>query len=141
MLAAVALLLVACNDCNSTCKEGITFYVADLAGSLARGTTETLHICFDGTCREVVVGRQNTGGTVFLPFSGVGKAGDHQITVSGTGALKGQYNGPLASYSQKASCSTCSLASVKIGSGGELTPGVPVVKPTTTTRPSTTVAG
>ena len=141
-LAVVAAFVVAsCTDCGSaTCTEGITFLVGDVAGSLAGGTQEPLHICFDGTCQDVTISRANAGGTVFLPFSGVGKDSDHDLTLAGTGSMHGEYKGKLASYVQRpngGSCpGSCALASVKIGSDGTLTPGIPTV-PTETTTTST----
>jgi hypothetical protein len=143
-LAVVAALLVAsCGDCGSAkCTEGVTFLVADVAGSLARGTDEPLHICFDGSCQDVTISRANAGGTVFLPFSGVGKDIDHDVTVTGAGSMHGEYNGKLSSYVQKpngSSCpGSCALATVKIGSDGTLTPGVPVVPSAATTTPTST---
>jgi hypothetical protein len=136
-LLAAAFLVGSCSHCSTAkCKEGITFYVADVAGSLARGTAEPLRICLDGNCQDVTITRANAGGTVFLAFSGVAKDIDHDLTVTGTGSLKGQYTGKLSSYIQKpngASCpGTCALASVKIGSDGKLTPGIPAVQKTTT---------
>ena len=145
-LAAVALGLVACSNCNSPCKQGITFYVAEVAGSLSRGGTEPLNICFDGSCKDVTITREQVGGSVFVPFTGVGKTGDHDLTVTGTGSFKGEYKGKLASYVQKGSggCASCALATVKIGADGTLTPGVPATPATTTTvgvvAPTTTVA-
>jgi hypothetical protein len=135
----VAVVLVSCSSsaCPTTkCTGGITFYVAEVAGSLARGTSEPLHICFDSTCQDVVISRANAGGTIFVPFSGVGTDVVHDITVTGAGALKGDYKGKLAGYIQKpngAACAgSCALASVKIGADGTLTPGIPAA-PTTST--------
>jgi hypothetical protein len=140
LAASAALLIVSCSSdgCGSeSCKEGITFYVAEVAGSLARGTTEPLHICFDTQCKDVTITRENAGGSVFLEFSGVGKAGSHDLTVQGTGAFSGQYTGELATFEQKPNGSacpgSCALASVKIGSDGTLTPGVPAQQATATT--------
>ncbi len=48
-LVAVALGLVACSNCDRECKEGITFYVAEVAGALSRGGEVPLQICFDGS--------------------------------------------------------------------------------------------
>jgi hypothetical protein len=144
VVVAAAFLVVSCSDCSAKCTQGITFLVADVAGSLARGTTEPLHICFDDQCQDVAISRANSGGTVFLPFSGVGKDTDHDLTVTGAGALKGEYKGKLASYVQKPngnSCPSCALATVKIGADGVLTPGVPVAPKTTTTVGSVPAAG
>jgi hypothetical protein len=135
LLAAALVVLAACSDCGTACKEGITFYVADVAGALARGTTEPLKICLDGQCASTTIARANAGGTVFLPFKGVGSKGDHTLTVTGTGSMSGSYKGPIESYSQKTGCGTCSLASVKIGADGTVTPGH--VVPPTTTSPTT----
>ena len=138
LLAAVIVVLAACSDCGASCKEGISFYVSDAAGALAPGRKEDLQICFDGACKTTTLSRSNVGGTVFLAFSGVGKSGDHTITLTSTGALKGTYTGPLTTYTQttKGSCtSKCPVAAVKIGADGSLTPGkpaVPVVASTTT---------
>ncbi len=133
-LVGVALVLVSCSDCGTKCTQGITFAVADVAGALARGTEQPLKICFDGQCRDVTIKRANAGGSVFLPFGGVGTTGDHHLTVSGSASMKGDYNGPLASYSQKTGCGTCALATVKIGADGAITPGVPIgPAPSTTT--------
>jgi hypothetical protein len=134
---AAASVVVSCSDCaTAKCKEGITFYVADVAGSLARGTEEPLHICFDGTCRDVTITRADAGGSVFVPFDGVAKDIDHDLTVTGAGAMKGEYRGRLASYVQRpngTACSgSCALATVKIGADGKLTPGIPTPQPTTT---------
>jgi hypothetical protein len=132
---ALALALVGCSNCDSKCTEGITFYVADLAGALSRGGTEPLTICFDGTCKDAKITRDQVGGSVVLPFNGVGKDVDHDLTVTGIGSFKGQYTGKLASYTQDpgGDCSSCSLATVKIGADGTLTPGVPAASTTTTT--------
>lgn len=134
-LAVCALSLVGCSNCDGKCTGGITFAVAEVAGSLARGSNEPLHICFDGTCKDVTVTREQVGGSVFVPFSGIGKNGDHDITVTGVGSFKGEYKGKLTSYVQKpgGGCSSCALATVKIAADGQLTPGVPVVAATTTT--------
>ena len=67
LLVVVALALVACSSCKAKCTEGITFYVAEVAGALSRGGTEPLHICFDGTCKDVTVTRDKVGGSVFIP--------------------------------------------------------------------------
>ena len=127
--------VASCSDCTSKCTEGITFIVSDVAGSLARGTSKPLHICFDGACKDVTITRADAGGSVFLPFSGVGKNTDHEITVQGTGSLQGTYNGPVASFTQDpgGDCKTCALATVKIGADGTLTPGVPAPPTTQTT--------
>jgi hypothetical protein len=132
---ALALALVSCSNCDSKCTEGITFYVAELAGALSRGGTEPLTICFDGTCKDVTITRDQVGGSVFLPFSGVGKVADHDLTVAGTGSFKGEFKGKLATFTQNpgGDCSSCSLATVKIGADGTLTPGVPAASTTTTT--------
>ena len=145
-VVAAVFAIASCSDCGSaTCTEGITFLVADVAGSLARGTEEPLHICFDGVCQDVTISRSNAGGTIFLPFSGVGKETDHDITVEGTGSMRGEYKGKLTTYVQKpngSSCpGSCALASVKIGSDGTLTPGVPVVRAATTTTTATSTTG
>ena len=135
VLAAVALGLVACSNCNSPCKEGITFNVAEVAGSLARGSSEPLHVCFDGSCQDVTITRELAGSSIFLPFTGVGKNVDHDLTVTGVGSFTGEYKGKLAGYVQKGSggCASCSLATVKIGADGKLTPGVPAAPAPTTT--------
>lgn len=132
---ALAVALVSCSNCDSKCTEGITFYVAELAGALSRGGTEPLTICFDGTCKDVTITRDQVGGSVFLPFNGVGGAADHDLTVTGTGSFKGEYKGKLASFTHDpgGDCSSCSLATVKIGADGTLTPGVPAAPTTTTT--------
>jgi hypothetical protein len=132
LLAALAVL-AACSNCNAAaCKGGITFLVADVAGALARPASGPLQICFDGQCKSVTVTRSDAGGSVFLAFSGVGRSGDHTISVKGVGSMKGDYKGPIDSYNTPASCAgTCALASVKIGADGMITPGR--VTPTTTT--------
>lgn len=134
-IAAVAVTLVACKDCSTPCKEGITFNVAELAGALGRGSSEPLHVCFDGNCQDVTITRENSGGSVFLPFKGVGDDVEHTITVAGVGALKSEYKGKIESYTQRpgGDCKACSLATVKIGADGTLTPAVTVTQTTTTT--------
>ena len=134
-LVLVALALVACSNCDAKCTEGITFYVADVAGSLSRGGTEPLHICFDGSCKDTTVTRDNVGGSVFLAFSGVGKDIDHDLTVTGIGAFKGEYKGKISSYTQDpgGDCKACALATVRIGADGTLTPAVVAPRNTTTT--------
>jgi hypothetical protein len=134
-LVVVALALVACSNCNSKCKEGITFYVAEVAGALSRGGSEPITICFDGSCKDVTITRDQVGGSIFVPFKGVGNNIDHDLTVTGVGAFKGEYKGKLASYLQDpgGSCSTCALATVKIGANGALTPAIPAPRSTTTT--------
>jgi hypothetical protein len=150
VLVAAASVVVSCSHCAGTsCKEGITFDVSGVAGSLARGTDVPLHICFDGSCQDVTVTRANAGGSVFVPFNGVDKDIDHELTVTGTGSMKGEYKGKLYSYVQKpngAACpGTCALATVKIGADGKLTPGVPASPQTTTAatnaEDSSTTAG
>ena len=138
-------MLVSCssNGCpTAKCSGGITFNVAELAGALARGTDEPLHICLDGTCHDVTVARATTGGSIFVAFEGVGSGTDHDLTVTGIGSLKGEYKGKLASYEQKpngASCpGSCALATVKIGADGRLTVGVPKASATTVAGTTTT---
>ena len=145
-LIAVAWLLVSCssNGCPSaTCPGGITFNVAEVAGALARGSDEQLHICLDGTCHDTTVSRANAGGSIFVAFEGVGNGADHDLTVTGIGSLKGEYKGKLASYDQKpngASCpGSCALATVKIAADGTLIPGVPKAPVTTVAGSPTTV--
>jgi hypothetical protein len=146
LILAVAWLLSGCSsDCNSaTCRGGITFNVAEVVGALARGTEEPLHVCFDGTCHDVTVSRTKTKSTVFLPFDGVGNDVDHQLTVTGTGAFKGDYTGKIASYIQKPNgpkCGgSCALASVKIAANGALTPGVPAAPRTQASIPTSSAA-
>lgn len=144
-LVAVALVAVACSSCDKPCKEGITFYVADVAGALSRGGEVPLKICFDGSCQDLTITRDNVGGSTFLSFSGVGKQGDHELTVTSTTSLKGNYKGPIYSYSQDpgGDCKTCALATVKIGADGTLTPALPPPKAPTTTvaAPPTTSSG
>jgi hypothetical protein len=147
-LFAAASVAVSCSHCASAkCKEGITFDVAAVAGSLARGTEQPLHICFDGTCRDVTITRASAGGNLFVPFSDVGKDSDHHLTVTGGSSLNGDYTGRLSSYTQKpngAACpGSCALATVRIDSDGKLTPAVPTPQQTTTAAtnaegPSTT---
>jgi hypothetical protein len=138
-LVVVALTLVGCSKCNNKCKEGITFSIGEIAGALAPGGQEQLNICFDNTCHDVTVTRQNAGGSVFLPFNGVGKAGDHHITVKGTGSFQGDYTGPVFSYTQDpgGSCKACSLTTVKIGIDGTITPAMPVTPASSTTVAAT----
>ncbi len=113
---------------------------------MSRGGSEPLHVCFDGDCKDVTITRENSGGSVFLPFSGVGKNVDHDLTVTGVGAFKGEYKGKIVSYTQDpgGSCKTCALATVKIGADGTLTPAVPAPQAATTTigvaAPTTTAA-
>jgi hypothetical protein len=134
-VVSAVVLLVACNDCDTKCKEGITFFVADLAGSLANGGKEPLHICFDGDCQDITVTHDDSGGSVFLPFKGVGGGGDHDLTVTGVGALRGEYRGTIDSYTQDpgGDCKTCNLATVKIGADGKLSPAIAATQDTTTT--------
>ena len=138
VVVAAAFAIASCSDCGSAkCTEGITFLVADVAGALSRGTEEPLHICFDGTCQDVTISRANAGGTIFLPFSGVGKDSEHDLTVAGTGSMRGEYRGKLPSYVQQpngSSCpGNCALATVKIGADGALTPGIPAAPGSTST--------
>jgi hypothetical protein len=138
-IAAIAVL-AACSNCDNPCKEGITFYVTGLAGSLAPGSKEDVQFCFDGKCQTTSVSRDLVGGTVFLPASGVGKSGDHTITVSGPASLSGTYTGPIESFEQKGaggSCGTCNVGAVKVGADGTLTPGTAAVS-STTSAPATT---
>jgi hypothetical protein len=134
-LVAVALVLVGCSNCDAKCTEGITFYVAEVAGALSRGGSVPLTVCLDGTCKDVTITRDQVGGSVFLAFKGVGKDVDHDLTVTGTASLHGEFKGKLPSYTQDpgGDCSSCSLATVKIAADGTLTPGVPVTPATTTT--------
>lgn len=136
-LAAVALL-AACSDCNTKCTEGITFYVSDVAGTLSPGTKEQLKICFDTTCRQVEISRSNAGGSVFVPFKGVAKSGDHHITLTGPASLSGDYTGPIEAITQNASssCGHCALGTVKVGADGTLTPGSAVPNTTLVTTTS-----
>ena len=139
-LVVVALGLVACSNCDKQCKEGITFYVAEVAGALSRGGEIPLHICFDGGCQDVTITRDDVGGSVFLPFTGVGEQGDHELTVTSTSSLKGDYKGPISSFVQDpgGDCKSCALATVKIAADGTLTPAVPAPVPTTIGASSTT---
>lgn len=142
VVVAAAFAVASCSDCGSAkCAEGITFLVADVAGSLARGTEEPLHICLDGACQDVTISRANAGGTVFLPFKGVGKDTDHDLTLVGTGSMRGEYKGKLASYVQKPNGSSCpgrcALSTVKIGADGTLTPGTPAAPSATSTTSKT----
>ena len=134
-VVALAIALVACDSCDSKCTEGITFYVAEIAGALSRGRSAPLSVCFDGTCKDVTITREQSGGSVFLAFDGVGKNVDHDLTVTGTGSIKGEFKGKLASFTQDpgGDCSSCALATVKIGADGTLTPGVPAASVVTTT--------
>ncbi len=143
LLGAVVLASCSNSSCpTAKCNGGITFYVAEVAGSLARGTSEPLHICFDSSCNDVVVSRANSGGTIFVPFSGVGADVVHDITVTGSGVFKGEFKGKLPSYVQRpngAACpGSCALASVKISADGSLTPGTPAAPPTSTSLAATT---
>ena len=134
-IVAVAFTVVACEGCDTKCTEGVTFNVAELAGSLSRGGSEPLHVCFDGNCQDVTITRDDSGGSVFLAFKGVGDDIEHTITVTGEGALKGEYTGKIESYTQDpgGDCKTCDLATVKIGADGSITPAVSVNQATTTT--------
>lgn len=137
-LLAVVLALAACSDCDRTCKEGITFYVADVTGAMAPGTSEQLHLCVDGNCKDITVSRAESGPTVFFGVSGLGGGGDHTITVTGTGSLKGEYKGPLSTFTQQSddeSCGSCQIGAVKIAADGTLTPGE--AAPTATAPPGT----
>jgi len=139
-LAAALVLLTACNDCSSKpCKEGITFYLTGVAGTLSPGTQEQLTLCFDGKCDDITISRSDVGGTQFVPFNGIGKNGDHAITVQGDGSFAGTYTGPLPTFEQKpngSSCGGCPIGAVKIGADGTLTPGSAVTPDTT--APATT---
>ena len=130
-----ALALVACGDCDSPCKEGITFHVGDVAGALSAGGQEPVTICFDGDCKETTITRDDSGGSIFLPFKGVGNDDDHALTVTGTGALKGEYDGKIFAYFQDpgGDCKTCALATVKFGADGTLTPAILAPENTTST--------
>ncbi len=145
-LVAVALTLAACSTSTTKCKAGITFYVAEVAGALSRGGSEPLTICLDGSCQNVTITREHVGSSIFLPFKGVGNNVDHDLTVTGVGAFKGEYKGKLASYLQDpgGGSATCALATVKIGANGALTPAIPAPQNTTTTVgvavPTTAVA-
>ena len=138
-LCAVALGLVACSNCDKPCKEGITFYVAEVAGALSRGSSVPLHLCLDGECHDVTITRDNVGGSVFLAFEGVGNDGDHDLTVTGTASLKGSYHGKISSYEQDpgSDCKSCALATVKIGVDGTLTPAVSAAPAPTSTTSTT----
>lgn len=128
LLGFIAFVLAGCGTCSTTCKEGVTFNVAEIAGSLARGTSQELKICFDGSCKNVVVSRDNVGGSVFVPFGGVGDSGDHKVTVDGSAAIHGEYIGKIESYKQELDngCGTCRLATIKISANGTLTPATSV---------------
>lgn len=142
VLAAV-LVLAACSDCDRTCKEGITFYVADVTGALAPGTSEQLYLCVDDTCKDVTVSRSDSGPTVFFRVGGLRDGGDHTITVKGTGSLQGEYKGPLSTFTQQSddsSCGSCQIGAVKISADGTLTPGEaapPAAAPSSTPPPET----
>ena len=128
LVGVFALVLAGCGTCSTTCKEGITFYVAEVAGSLARGTSQELKICFDDSCKNIVISRNNVGGSVFVPFGGVGESGNHKVTVDGTAAIHGEYSGKIESYKQELDngCGTCRLATIKIAANGTLTPATSV---------------
>jgi hypothetical protein len=140
-LAVAALGIVACSNCDAPCKSGITFNVAEIGGALSAGSQLPLHVCFDTTCDDVTITRNNESGTVFLDFPNVNKAGDHKISVSSSkSAIKGEYNGPLYTYTQKpgSDCKTCFLSTVKISPDGTIVPGQPAPSPTTIAGPTTT---
>lgn len=126
--AIFAVFLAGCSTCSTTCKEGITFYVAEVAGSLARGTSQELKICFDDSCKTIVVSRNNVGGSIFVPFSEVGGSGNHKVTVDGTTSIHGEYKGKIETYKQELDngCGTCRLATIKIAANGTLTPSTSV---------------
>jgi hypothetical protein len=137
-------MLVALAACSSgtNCKEGITFFIGSIAGSLKPGSSLPVTICFDGTCQVTTITHAQTAGTVFLPFKGVGSSADHTITVKADGGVNGEYKGPIDTFQQKSGDGSCALAAVKIGADGTITPGrLPAatttntpVKATTTTK-------
>jgi len=143
VLTAVGLTVVACQNCDNKCTGGITFLVGDVAGALARGSSEPLSVCFDNQCRDIAVSRANAGNSVFLPFDGVGKDVDHTLTVKGSGTLTGSYSGKLTTVVQKpgGGCKSCALATVKVGADGTLTPGVPGPSTSSTVATTTTSVG
>jgi hypothetical protein len=136
LLAALVVLGACSNDCPP-CKEGVTFYISDVAGSLAPGTEETLKFCFDGQCKDTTISRADAGGTVFVEFSGVGKGGDHAISVAGPASVQGEYKGPISTFDQGGGSCSCAVAAVKVGADGTLTPGTAAVS-STTSAPATT---
>ena len=133
MLAALA----ACSS-DGSCKQGITFYIGDIAGSLKPSSTLPVTICFDAKCQVTTVSHSQTAGSVFLAFDGVSASGDHTITVTAEGGVKGHYKGPLDHFDQASGGGRCALAAVKIGADGTITPGR---VPTTTIAPPTTKKG
>jgi hypothetical protein len=136
------VLLVTLAACSSgtNCSSGITFYIGDVAGSLKAGATLPLTICFDGNCQVTTIKHAQTGGTVFLKFDGVGSKGDHTITVSAEGGVKGEYKGPIDTFDQKSGDGSCALAGVKIGADGKVTPGR-IATTTTVAQATTTTKG
>jgi len=135
------VLLVSLAACSSSgiCSSGITVFIGDVAGMLKAGASLPVTICFDGNCQVTTVKHAQAGGTVFLKFDGVGSAGDHTITVSAPGGVKGEYKGPIDHFEQKSGDASCALAGVKIGADGTVTPGR--IPTTTTVAPTTTIKG
>lgn len=141
-LVMAAVVLAACgSDCTTPCRKGITFYVSELAGSLAAGSSEQVEVCFDDQCEQITVSRSDVGGTVFVPFADFGGTGDHSLRLTGPGSLSGAYDGAVPVFDQSGGgCPTCAMGVVKVGADGTLTPGQagPTTPSTSVGAPSTT---
>ncbi len=127
--ALAAALLVGCgSDCGAPCRAGVTLYVGALAGTLAPGSSEQISVCVDDACHDVELSRSNVGGTVFVAAPDVGRSGGHTVTLTGPGAVHGDYTGPLTVFDQSGArgCAFCAIAAVEVGADGALTPGAAV---------------
>ena len=143
MLIAAAALFTACSDDCSTksCKSGITLFVGDLVGSLARGSQVAVKVCLDDECRDLTISRADGKQTVFVAFDGVGKDGDHELRLTSDGSISGSFTGALPTLQQlpngKDCSGSCAIASVRVSADGTLTPGTPVVPNAATTTTTT----
>jgi hypothetical protein len=143
LVAALTVLAACGDDCTTPCQKGITFYVSELAGSLAAGSSEQLTLCFDGDCQQVTLSRGDVGGTKFVPFGSFGSGGDHTVTLTGPGSLSGSFQGaiPVLDQSGGGGCPTCAMGVVKVSADGTLTPGQVAPTQSTASATSTTSGG
>ena len=136
LIALPVLLLVACSSDSASCNTGVSFYVADIAGTLAAGKTVPVNICFDGDCQDITVSHDDDVSPVFVKFGGITKDGDHSLKVSVNGGAEQTYDGPVQGFGVDGGCT---VGAVKLGADGTITPGS--AAPTTTAAATSTTAG
>lgn len=131
-----ALLLVACSSDAASCNTGVSFYVADIAGTLGAGASVPVTVCFDGDCKDITVSHDDDVSPVFVKFGGIADDGDHSLKVTVDGGTTQTYDGPVQGFGVDGGCT---VGAVKLGADGTITPGS--AAPTTTVAATSTTAG